>query len=74
MFTPEMGYALTYVTVRGIEVVQHYGDWRDVFTAAETQYVRDFGELPEWAIVIEKWELVGEDAYIWVHRDWVDTQ
>lgn len=59
---------------RGVEVQHIYGDWRDTMAAAEAQHVRDFGELPEWAIVIEKWELVAEDTYVWLHRDWINTQ
>jgi hypothetical protein len=63
-FTPEV--LAMIATVDTIDV--NYGDWRDSHAAAEMAFVRLYGKLPQWAQVIESFEVIN-GAYLWVHRD-----
>lgn len=43
---------------------------RNMMAIAETAYVYENNALPEWAVVIERFEIVN-GSYLFIHRDWM---
>jgi hypothetical protein len=54
--------------------ISAYGDnWKAYACIAEISYYTENGSLPEWAMFIERVEVVN-DSNIFVHRDWSKAQ